>query len=275
MQRRGQRLPSAADRRPVALGPFKVGQSRQPGGLRQAADVVGVLHTQQRVGKTRAGKRIAQPQARQAKALRERARDADVVALPQQVDVVTLGELDIRLVDDQQVHPRRQPAQLVGRVVGAGGVVGAGDKRDLAAGGGELPHRQLEGVAQRHFADVAAADRGQHRVERIAGRRRDDAVARIARHADQQIEQIVRSVAADDLFRLEVVAAGGSLPQLAADRIGIEADRRVGSFAQGRERRRRSLWALIGIELDPAAVARLQARHVSVNRRHVASQPHE
>ena len=112
-----------------------------------------------------------------------------------------------------------------------------------------------------------SCDGHQRVVEAVRRVRVDDAIARPDAGANDQAEQLVGTVADQDVLATQAVRGGGAVAQHVRQRIGIEAQILAGRGAQRLDHpRRRRIRVLVGVELDVAPILRLLAGHVARHR---------
>ena len=101
----GEPLACRADAGDVRPHGRQIAERRQRGDLREAADVVRVLHGAEAGEQLRVTEGEPDAEARQRERLRERSQHEDVRQAPDEPEGVGGGEVDVRLVDDQHaVH---------------------------------------------------------------------------------------------------------------------------------------------------------------------------
>jgi hypothetical protein len=193
-----------------------------------------------------------------------------------------LDEFDVGLVQDHQRVARnlfQEGDQILLEEPGAGGIVGVGQEDDLGAGR-EVRGQGLEIVVEallhgRLDQPAPVGVRGEL-VGDEALRARQHLLALQDEGANQQLDELVRAVADQDLLDREIEAAGESLLQIEGAAIGVEVHALAGCPRRGHPERRWSKRVLVGGQLgdvaDPVLPLHLLdglARHVGLQRRDV------
>jgi hypothetical protein len=146
-------------------------------------------------------------------------------------EVGALGELEIRLVEDDDGtvgHTRHEVVDLVGGHDGRRGVVRVGDEDHLGHRRHGARHRlEVEAVVlERHDHADAADGLDDHGVDDERGMRDHRLLPRPEKCPREQLDEIVRAIAEDDVLRAEPVTPTEGLPQIVAAAVGIAVEMR-------------------------------------------------
>ena len=224
----------------------------------------------------------AQAQRRQAVDLRERAAHHDVLARRDQLDaglvIIAPHVFGVSGVEHEQGVGRQRALEtldLVERQVGAGRIVGIGEKHDL----GLRVHAREDRVDVRGVVGLRRHDRRAARPERgdvidqesVGGV--DRLVARPDEGVGEQVEKLVRAGAAHDARGIEPERAPDCFAQLGRRAVGIFVQalglRHIGFDRLAPRPERRLVRGQLEHPGDAGSAA--LARHVSVDRHHAGA----
>ena len=270
-KRPGEPGPGGEDRGPVGAEPVSVADGRGGRCDRERIAVVGILDLLELADDGRLGHREPESQPGQRVRLAEAAGHDHPVAAADEVEAVGRGEVAVGLVDDERTgEAGGERCDRVGGNERAGGAVGIGDDRQtdrLPGGGGGGAERRPERPVSlvRHLLAGDPLDAGERPVEDVARGRHPQGFARPDESADEDREEIVAAVAAQDPVGVDAEDLGRLLAKPGGHWVGI-----LGEGPPGEERRhrashlwRRSVGVFIGVELDPLSPLRLLPRHVA------------
>ena len=202
--------------------------------------------------------------------LGHRAGDDDIGELAHERDAVVVGEGGVGFVDDEQA--RENPGERADDVRREGHAersVRIGQEEERGAAAGDRVDVEAHGVRDLDLDDFGMLGGREHRIERVARVEHADRAARAGVGADQQVEDVVGTVAGDDVRRRATVEARGGLAQGRGVRRRVETQRGAvvdQGDADGLERAQaRRIRVLVGVELDPSPALRLLTGDV---RRH-------
>ena len=244
-----------------------VADGRGPHPVGHGADVVAVLHLPQPLQHGRRRDGVAEAEAGQPVALRQRPQDDDVRAASDEVEGVGLREGHVRLVDHQQPVERVGEAGEGGRRRGGSRrAVGVGHERQRASRPGEGRDGQDEVVVEGHLDHRGLLDAREGAVQHVRRGGVDHGAAGTGDRADEHREHVVAAVAGENPRRVDVEGLGRRLAERPAGGVRVAAQLvAVEGGERGQRARARGVRVLVRVQLDDArAGRRLAAGHVGL-----------